>query len=301
MFPEKLQKHDIYLYENQYCFFSPMNITRGFIEKGFTRNMHEQEFYEINIIVRGSGMHYIKDKRIMTKVGDVFIIPPYVPHGYYEEENFDVYHLLLSNEFMSKYHDDLQQIPGFFALFSVEPMMRSNSGSALHLTLNKQELNRANNFLNPLLSFTNFQDPYECANSSFTTMLFISYLCEIYNQRISSRERMEKDGYFMSTISYIHEHYNEKISLDDLVKKSQMSRSSFINKFKEICKMPPLTYLSNIRIGAAEQLLLKSELSVAEIAFRTGFYDASHLTKIFTATYGVSPSTYRIKKGDLPS
>lgn len=293
MFPDKLPKHDTYLYENRTCFFGPMNITRGFIEKSFTRNMHEQEFYEINIIVKGSGMHYIKDNSILTKVGDVFIIPPFVPHGYYGDKDFDVYHLLLSNEFMNKYHTDLQQIPGYFALFSVEPMMRSNTGSALHLTLNKQQMNRANSFLHPLLDFTNYQDPYECWNSSFTTMLFISFLCEIYNNNLAYNKELNKDGCFMNTLSYIHEHYNEKITLDDLVRISQMSRSSFINKFKEICKMPPLTYLSTIRINAAEQLLLKSDLSVAEIAFRTGFYDASHLTKIFALTYGVSPSAYR--------
>ncbi len=297
MFPKKLPKHDIYLYENRTCFFSPMNLTRGFIEKSFTRNMHEQEFYEINIIVKGSGMHYIGNNKILTEVGDVFILPPFVPHGYYGSEDFDVYHLLLSNEFMNKYHTELQQIPGYFALFSVEPMMRSNTGSALHLKLNKQQLHKANGFLHPLQDFTDYQDPFECSNSTFTTMLFISFLCEIYNKNLLSQEGLTKDSSFMSTISYIHEHYNEKITLEDLVRISQMSRSSFINKFKEICKMPPLTYLSMIRIQTAEQLLLNSELSVSEIAFKTGFYDASHLTKIFISTYGVSPSAYRNQKG----
>ena len=296
MFPEKLPKHDIYLYHNHTCFFSQFNITRGFIEKNLIRNMHKQEFYEINIIVKGIGMHYINGNRILSRVGDVFIIPPHVPHGYYGGEGFDVYHILLSNEFMSKYSDDLQQIPGFFTLFSAEPLMRSNIGSTLHLSLNKQQLNKANTFLHPLLTFTNYQNPYECSNSSFTTMLFISYLCEIYTNNLSSHKSLTKDGYFMSTLSYIHEHYNEKITLDDLVKLSQMSRSSYINKFKEICKMPPLTYLTATRISVAEKLLVETNISISEIAFRTGFYDASHLTKAFTTSHGLSPVAYRNQK-----
>lgn len=293
MFPEQLPKHDIYLYHNHTCFFSQYNLTRGFIEKDLIRNMHKQEFYEINIIVKGVGMHYINGNRILSRVGDVFIIPPHVPHGYYGGNGFDVYHILLSNEFMSKYSDDLQQIPGFFTLFSAEPLMRSNIGSTLHLSLTKQQLSKANSFLNPLLTYSNYQNPYECSKSSFTTMLFITYLCEIYTDILSSHKSLTKDGHFMGTISYIHEHYNEKITLDDLVKLSQMSRSSYINKFKEICKMPPLTYLTKTRISAAEKLLLETDLSVSEIAFRTGFYDASHFTKIFISCYEISPTAFR--------
>lgn len=293
MFPEKLPKHDIYLYQNRTCFFSKLNITRGFIEKNFIRHMHEQEFYEINIIVKGTGMHYIKENKVLAKVGDVFIIPPFVPHGYYGGEGFDVYHLLLSNEFMNRYQDDLQQIPGFFALFSAEPLMRSSTRSALHLSLNKKEMSKANGFLNTLRTFSDYQNPYECSNSSHMTMLFIIYLCELYTGKLSSPKGLSKDECFMSTLSYIHEHYNEKITLDHLVKLSQMSRTSYINKFKEICKMPPLAYLNATRIGAAEKLLSETDLSVSEIAFRTGFYDASHLTKAFLSDRGIPPVEYR--------
>lgn len=296
MFPKKLPKHDTYLYYNRACFFSPLNITRGFIEKNFIRNMHEQEFYEINIIVKGSGMHYIKDNKILAEVGDVFIIPPFVPHGYYGGDGFDVYHLLLSNDFMSKYQDDLEQIPGFFTLFSAEPLMRSKTRTALHLTLNKRQLNKANTFLNALTAFTNYQNSYQCLNSSYTTMLFIMYLCEIYSNKFSLNKKLTQDECFMSTLSYIHEHYSEKITLDVLVKLSQMSRSSYINKFKEICKMPPLTYLTATRISAAQKLLLETDISISEIAFKTGFYDASHLTKAFIASCGLSPFAYRNRK-----
>lgn len=296
MFPEKLPKNYTYLYYNCKCFFSPLNITRGFVEKDFIRYMHEQEFYEINIIVKGSGMHYIKGNKVLCKVGDVFIIPPFVPHGYYGGEGFDVYHLILSNDFMNKYRDDLQHIPGFFALFSAEPMMRSNTRTALHLTLNKQQMNKANLYLNTLATFKDYQNSYECLNSSYTTMLFIIYLCELYSSKFSPNKSLSRDECFMSTLSYIHEHYQEKISLDYLVKLSRMSRSSYINKFKEICNMPPLAYLASTRIQAAQKLLMESDLSISEIAFRTGFYDASHFTRAFVSYYGLSPVAYKEQK-----
>lgn len=296
MYPKTLPKHDIYLYENNSCFFSPLNYTRGFIEKNFIRHMHEQEFYEINIIVKGTGMHYIKENRVLCEVGDVFIIPPFVPHGYYGGEGFDVYHLLLSKEFMNRYREDLQQIPGFFALFSAEPLMRSNTGSALHLTLNPRQMSHASSFLNAMHDFTDYANPYECATGAHTTMLFIIYLCEIYTGKLSSEASATKDSSFMSALSYIHEHYSERISLEDLVKLSQMSRTSYINKFKEVCKMPPLAYLTATRLSAAEKLLAETNLSVSEIAYRTGFYDASHLTRAFSNAKKLSPIAYRRQK-----
>ena len=119
------------------------------------------------------------------------------------------------------------------------------------------------------------------------------YLCEIYSYNFTQNESLSQDEYFIKTISYIHEHYNEKITLDFLAKLSQTSRSSYISKFKEICKMPPLTYLTKTRIAIAENLLLESSLSVAEVAYRTGFYDCSHFAKIFTQEKGISPFAYK--------
>ena len=59
--------------------------------------------------------------------------------------------------------------------------------------------------------------------------------------------------------------------------------------------MPPLTYLNKTRIKAAENLLLNTDISVAEIAYRTGFYDCAHFTKAFILEKGVSPLTFRKK------
>jgi AraC-like DNA-binding protein len=296
MYPKTLPKHDIYLYENNNCFYGPLNYTRGFVEKNFIRHMHEQEFYEINIVVKGTGMHYIMENKVLCQVGDVFIIPPFVTHGYYGDEGFDVYHLLLSNEFMDRYRDDLRQIPGFFTLFSAEPLMRSNVKSALHLTLNPRQMSHANFFLNAMCDLTDYGNPYECTTAAHTTILFIIYLCEIYTGKLSSPVAATKDNSFMSTISYIHEHYSERISLSDLVRLSQMSRTSYVNKFKKICKMPPLAYLTATRLDAAEKLLCETDLPVSEIAYRTGFYDASHLTRSFNSAKSLSPIAYRKQK-----
>ncbi len=293
MYPEKLQKNNIYFYTNKTCFNGGLHITRGFIEKDYNRGMHEQEFYEINIVVKGNGMHYILDNKIATKVGDVFILPPYTPHGYYGEDGFDVYHILLSIEFANKYFSDLHQLPSFYTMFSAEPIMRSNTKNPLHLSLSANQFKTINSMLNELLTYSSWDDPFECSKNSAMVMMIITQLCEIYSYHFAPNTPLSKDEYFMKTISYMHQNYQEKISLDYLVKLSQMSRSSYLNKFKQICKMPPLAYLNKIRLDISENLLLNSNISVAEIAFKIGFYDFSHFTKSFEKEKGVTPATFR--------
>jgi AraC-like DNA-binding protein len=51
--------------------------------------------------------------------------------------------------------------------------------------------------------------------------------------------------------------------------------------------------LTNIRLNAACQLLVATDLSMAQIALRTGFYDQSHFTNRFAKRHGVPPSQYR--------
>jgi AraC family transcriptional regulator len=72
-----------------------------------------------------------------------------------------------------------------------------------------------------------------------------------------------------------------------------MSRSSYIRKFKEICKIPPSTYITQRRIESAKNMLANTSYSISEIAYRTGFYDTSHFTKTFELETNLTPANYR--------
>ena len=296
MFPTKLDNNKEYNFYHWQFFKNHLNVTTAFIEKNYIIKMHEQEFYEVNVIVKGNGMHYIKDNKIPAKVGDIFIIPPHVPHGYVGSKGFDVYHLLLSDDFFNKHYTDLQQLPSFHTLFNAEPLMRSSVDNPLHLSLNESQFKYANSILNEILKFQDNFNPYHCLNCTYLSMYLITYFCQVYSLNFNQSKNLSQDHAFMNTISYVHKHYHEKITLNTLVKMSNMSRSSYINKFKQICKMPPLTYLIKIRLDAAENLLLNTELPIMEIAFRTGFYDCAHFTKVFIAEKGMSPVQYKKAK-----
>lgn len=294
MLPLKLPPHKESYYYHWQFFHSNLEITRSFNEQNFQTGMHEQEFYEINIVLKGKGMHYIQDNRIPAKTGDVFIIPPHVPHGYYGGEGFDVYHVLLSDTFMNKYTADLQQLPSFFVLFSAEPLMRSLSDKPLHLSLNKSQFKKIKKLTDELSPLQSHTDSFEAVLRTGLTLELISHLCQSYHENSKKIDQNSRDDEsFMRSISHIHECFNKKITISDLTQIAQMSRSSYISKFKRICKLPPQTYILKIRMESAKNMLEKTTLSVSEIAFRTGFYDTAHFSRLFEAENKVPPAQYR--------
>ena len=112
---QKIGKHDHYYHTHSDFFKNSHDLVHAFLMADYDIGMHQQEFYEINIISRGKGTHYINNNLVDAKAGDVFIIPPHIGHGYVGGKGFDVFHLILSDSFMTKYIADLQQLPSFIS------------------------------------------------------------------------------------------------------------------------------------------------------------------------------------------
>lgn len=98
---------------------------------------------------------------------------------------------------------------------------------------------------------------------------------------------------FEPAIRLISEHYDRNISVKELAESVAMSQTHFARVFKAHFGTSPHRYLRRVRLAAACDLLSTSDLSVGEIATRTGYYDHSHLTNELVRTKGMTPSAYR--------
>ena len=293
-----LLNNKVYYYKSSYMFRTKLEHIRMFVMDNYEIGMHMQEFFEINIITRGKGEHFIENSKIEANVGDVFIVPPMVRHGYLGGEGFDVFHILISDEFIKKNITELQMIPSFFVLFTAEPLMRASAKSPLHIHLNNEQFLQVNEKLLESLKYNTKFDAFDALIRSSYALLIITLLCKIYTENSKKKQydaELNPDESFMHAISMIHERYYEKLTISELSKVAQLSRSLFIKRFKEICGVPTLEYITRQRIEAAEYMLLKTAFSISEISCKCGFYDSSHFSKTFTAKRGISPSDYRKK------
>lgn len=96
-----------------------------------------------------------------------------------------------------------------------------------------------------------------------------------------------------NALDRLHESISDGISLDVLAKEAGLSRSHFINSFRDSMGVPPHKYLTQIRLQLACELLAKTQSPIADIALQCGFSSQAHLTTCFSAAYGLSPRRFR--------
>lgn len=111
----------------------------------------------------------------------------------------------------------------------------------------------------------------------------------------------EKSGSSLElTIAYMEEHYSENLLLEDLARRTKMSRNQFIYKFRRKMGTTPCQYLIDLRLKHACVLLEKQEMSTEEIAFACGFCDGNYLRKIYRQRFGTPVNRRAVKsKKDL--
>jgi AraC-like DNA-binding protein len=90
---------------------------------------------------------------------------------------------------------------------------------------------------------------------------------------------------------YIRQRCAQNISLQELATEIGISPFHLVRSFRKHCGVPPHVYLTQMRIEQA-QALLRSGVTIAEVAIQTGFVDQSHLTRHFKRFVGVTPGQY---------
>jgi PAS domain S-box-containing protein len=89
--------------------------------------------------------------------------------------------------------------------------------------------------------------------------------------------------------------YAHPLSVASLAAKVSLSVSQFDRQFRKKFQTTPRKYITNVRINAACELLVSTDLPISDIALRTGFYDQSHFANQFVRHKGMPPSRYRNK------
>lgn len=94
---------------------------------------------------------------------------------------------------------------------------------------------------------------------------------------------------------YIDQHLYEELSLRLISLELGISRTNLCKIAKEQLHGTIFQIIKKRRMAAAESLLANTDLPIAQIAEKVGYSDGNYFSRIFTSTYGCSPSQYRKK------
>jgi AraC-like DNA-binding protein len=92
---------------------------------------------------------------------------------------------------------------------------------------------------------------------------------------------------------YLNEHFEEEIEFNSISDRFHMDQASLCRFFKRATGRTMTAYLNELRVGAAAQLLIETDLSVLDIGFRAGFGNYSNFNRQFKRIKGFGPRTLR--------
>lgn len=92
---------------------------------------------------------------------------------------------------------------------------------------------------------------------------------------------------------YIAANCTRSIRLQELAELVELSQSYFSHAFKASTGMPPHQWQMNARIRRVQELLLKGDVPLTEIAAETGFSDQAHFTRTFRRLVGETPAAWQ--------
>lgn len=100
----------------------------------------------------------------------------------------------------------------------------------------------------------------------------------------------------MPALAFVEKNYRENVTSAAAAKECSMDNFRFSRSFKSAFGISFKEYLLRVRIKEACRLLEKPDIAVNEVAYLSGFNDASYFTRVFKRFAGVAPSAYATSK-----
>lgn len=95
------------------------------------------------------------------------------------------------------------------------------------------------------------------------------------------------------TLDYIRVHLDQDLSLVQIAEVINISPTYFASLFKRATGVSPHQYIIQQRVEQAKSLLIKTDLTITDIALQVGFSSQSHLNQQFKRFTGITPKQAR--------
>lgn len=253
-------------------------------------SLHKHEYYQIYYLKSGRLIHHLETGSAELKAGDVFIIPPNLPH-YIETASKDLRFYSIS--FMPSYIAENIKTNKFVADFIHSITDLSQEGVEPSLTLMSEDIALADALVSKIMQeFPGNMTGKDAMIKSSLSLLLSIFARAYIDERFENMRFASEREAILHCLGYIKNHLSEQITLDEMAKRTAMSKSSFCESFRKITGQTFKSYLNRERVEAAAALIKSGNL-VLKAAMELGYKDPSTFYRNFKKYFGVSPSEYK--------
>jgi AraC-like DNA-binding protein len=107
-----------------------------------------------------------------------------------------------------------------------------------------------------------------------------------------------QDPQIATAIHLIHAQPYEAWTVERLAEEVSYSRSAFAARFRELVGEAPMSYVTRTRLAVGATLLQRTNISIGEVAKRTGYSSEASFSRAFKRTFGLAPGAYRASPRD---
>lgn len=251
----------------------------------FEYPIHCHPEYEINLVINTKGTRVIGDSEESFGDLDFVMVGPYMPHVWKSDEDTNhVVTIQFSSEIIN--FQILNK-----RLFMPIKQLLLDSMQGLHFY--GKEAERIKDEIIELTRMQGFQTATKFLSilNSLAQAPRRKLVSNIYETE--SLIHQSKSRRISKVCRHIEEHISQKITLTDAAALVNMSESAFSHFFKRQTGISFITYVNNLRVAKACDLLANTTLSASEICYDCGFNNKSNFIRLFTKRKNMTPIEYR--------
>ncbi len=252
---------------------------------------HYHQFYELVLVLEGSGLHVTQKREYSIFPGDVFLIKPPQIHAYCNLKKLKIANFIYLPELFEKELEMLKALLGYYVIFESDPHLSQTRHYTGRLTLTGESFSSARDLALRIKHEENLQTPGWEFMVRLLFQEFLLLICRSFSRReIVCSEENER---ISRILRYLEKNYMHRITLADIARHCGCSVPALTRFFRDVFGESLMEHLNSFRLDKAAELLRNSDLPIFEIAGRTGFCDSNYLTKCFSRHFHLSPRAYR--------
>lgn len=129
------------------------------------------------------------------------------------------------------------------------------------------------------------------ANICFAHFISLFLYTDLFRESQSAPKYAE--GMINRVTHFMNENIERKLTLDEIADYAGYSPSYFYRQFIKQTEMSPIDYFIHMKIAKASIYLIKTSMTISQIAAKLGFNSADYFSRTFTKTIGISASEFR--------
>ncbi len=252
----------------------------------FMGTFHWHDYFEMEFFLSGEGTHILNGKTLDVKKGTIYLVSPADFHTLYEKDNANEsgrlrYYNINFNEYALS--PELRELLSEYSA----PMSVVAEGKDYDILCREFEI---------LLSEYESDAPlHEHMIQAVFERIFLTYVRILMKNKSVCDEdsKPKKDSSVRYIVSYLRLHFREPVSLTALAGEVHLTPNYIGELFRRETGMSFTEYVQRLRLNYATNLLVSSEMSVADISNESGFHSVSYFIRSFKNQNGKTPLEYR--------